>query len=263
MGPSSTKMNMQVNGHCLNIERYGLEKWPTVVLLHHGLGSVQAWKEQVPVLVEAGFQVIAYDRWGYGGSDDRPSLDVPTFNSDINDLYAILLGYHIQYASLVGHSDGGTIALYFAAQHPSSVRCLVTVAAHIYVEPKMEPGIQGVKLAFDNDERFREGLRRIHGDKFESVFHNWFDGWHRPASLQWDMRPILSKIHCPALVVQGELDEHATPEHARDIAGAIPGAQLWLVPGAGHMLPQENGDVFNHRIVAFMQSTVMNKPFKR
>ena len=56
----------------------------------------------------------------------------------------------------------------------------------------------------------------------------------------WDMRPILRQIGCPTLVVQGEADEHATPQHARDIADGIPGAELWLVPGAGHMLPQEN-----------------------
>jgi pimeloyl-ACP methyl ester carboxylesterase len=134
------------------------------------------------------------------------------------------------------------------------VCCLVTVAAHIYVEAKMEPGILGVKQAFDSDERFRIGLRNAHGEKYASVFTNWFDGWHRLESLGWDMRSILGNIGCPALIVQGEEDEHATPQHAQDIAQAIPEAELWLLPGAKHMLPQENSGEFNKRLLKFLHS---------
>jgi len=244
---------MVVNGHNLYIDRQGPEDGPAVVLLHHGLGSVRAWKEQIPVLLRAGYQVLAYDRWGYGGSDARPELDLPTFTTDVDDLHTVLGVYGIRRASLVGHSDGGTIALYFAAQYPADIRCMMTVAAHIYVEPKMEAGIQGIKHSFDNDERFRLGLRHAHGDKYAAVFHNWFDGWYRMGSLTWDMRPTLSRIHCPVLVAQGEDDEHATPQHAKDIADVIPGAEIWLIPGAGHMVPQEHAELFNQHLLQFLE----------
>jgi pimeloyl-ACP methyl ester carboxylesterase len=242
-----------VNGHELYLECSGPENGPVVVLLHHGLGSVRAWKAQVPALTQAGYRVVAYDRWGYGNSDCRPALDLPTFSVDVQDLLTILEQLGIRKAALVGHSDGGSIALYLTAQHPEQVSCLLTVAAHIYVEPKMEPGILGIKQAFECDERFRLGLQHAHGDQFERVFNNWFDGWHRMEYLTWDMRPSLSQIHCPVLVVQGEKDEHATPQHARDIAGAIAGAELWLVPDAGHMLPQEQASLFNPRLVQFLK----------
>ena len=243
---------MLVNGHNLYVERHGQEKAPAVVLLHHGLGAVRAWKEQILTLVQAGFQVIAYDRWGYGKSDARPALDLPTFAIDVQDLLSLLEQQGIQKATLVGHSDGGTIALYFATQYPERVNCLVVIAAHIYVESKMEPSILGIKYAFDHDARFRVGLQHAHGDQYERVFYNWFDGWHRIESLTWDMRPILPKVHCPVLVAQGEKDEHATPQHARDIAGCITGAELWLDPAAGHMLPQENYETFNPRLLQFL-----------
>jgi pimeloyl-ACP methyl ester carboxylesterase len=243
---------MLVNGHNLLVEQHGPQNGPVVVLLHHGLGSLMAWKEQIPVLVNAGWHVIAYDRWGYGGSDDRPALDLPDFASDLADLQAILAVTGTQQAALVGHSDGGTIALYFAVHYPKIVTCLVLVAAHIYVELKMEPSIIAIKQAFDHDERFRHGLHRAHGEKYPSTFRNWFDGWHRMDSLSWDMRPILSQIRCPTLVVQGKQDEHATPQHARDIAAAIPGAELWLLTGACHMLPQEHADQFNPRLLEFL-----------
>lgn len=257
MGKSSQLLSsdvMLINGHNLHIEQYGPEDEPAVVLLHHGLGSVQAWKAQIPMLVQSGRQVIAYDRWGYGGSDARPTLDVPAFATDLLDLHAILAHYCAQPASLIGHSDGGTIALYFAAQYPELVRGVVTVAAHIYIEPKMEVGILGVKRAFNTDERFRLGLRHAHGEKYERTFYNWYDGWHSMQSESWDMRPILPHISCPVLVVQGDNDEHATPQHAMDIDRGLPKAELWLVPGAGHMLPQENATVFNPKLLKFLDS---------
>ncbi len=243
---------MLVNGHNIWVEQYGLENGPVVVLLHHGLGSVKAWRRQAKVLAEAGYHVVAYDRWGYGGSDARPKLDLPTFSVDINDLNRLLEQLGINRAALVGHSDGGTIALYFAAQYPRLVSCLVTVAAHIYVEPKMESGILGIMQEFETDEHFRMGMQDAHCEKYEAVFHNWFDGWHRIEHRNWDMRPVLGMIKCPSLIVQGERDEHATPQHARDIADSIYGAELWLIPEAGHMLPQENTSVFNPGLLQFL-----------
>ena len=245
-----------VNGHNLHVEISGPETGSPVVLLHHGLGSSKAWRGQVPALVQAGYRVITYDRWGYGESDARVGLDLPSFSIDLKDLSGVLDQFEIRRAVLVGHSDGGTIALYFAALKPERVSCLVIVAAHVYIEPKMESGILGVQQAFMTDEHFRAGLRYAHGDKYEMVFSNWFNGWYTPKAIEWDMRPVLSQIRCPGLVVQGEEDEHATPQHAKDIAAAIPGADLWLHPGARHMLPQENIAEFNTKMLQFLKDHV-------
>jgi len=249
---------MLLNGHNLYIEQNGPKNGPVVVLLHHGLGSVRAWREQVPALVEAGYRVVTYDRWGYGGSDARPGLDVPSFTDDVEDLHGMLDQLKIPIAALVGHSDGGTIALYFAIQQPKRVSCLVTVAAHIYVEHKMEPGILEIRQAFGTDERFRKSMQSIHGEKFEKVFYNWFEGWYQIGSLDWDMRPGIAQISCPALVVQGTEDEHGTPQHAMDLAGSIPEAELWLLPQAKHMLPQENYAEFNPKILRFLHDHARN-----
>jgi pimeloyl-ACP methyl ester carboxylesterase len=250
---------MLVNGHKLYIEYNGPENGPAVVLLHHGLGSVRAWHGQVPVLAEAGYRVVAYDRWGYGESDARPGLDLPSFTTDLEDLRSLLEQVGIRQAALVGHSDGGTIALYYAAQYPMQVTCLVTVAAHIYVEPKMESAILGIKQTFETDERFRKGMQSAHGEKYSAVFHNWFDGWHRIESLSWDMRSLLGQIKCPVLIVQGEKDEHATSQHAKDIASSIHGAELWFIPGARHMLPQENKAEFNLKLLGFLNVHAANE----
>jgi len=244
---------MRINNRVLYIESQGPQDGHPVILLHHGLGSTEAWRKQVPVLTAAGYRVIAYDRWGYGRSEPRSHLAVPGFEDDLIDLEALLAMFGFGHMTLIGHSDGGSIALYYALQHPEQVHALVTVAAHIYLESEMEPGIRGIRQAFEKDQRLRKGMLRVHGEKFESTFFNWFDGWHTPEILAWDMRRVLSNIQCPTLVIQGEGDEYASPQHAIDIAENIPGAKLWLVPGGKHMLPQEMADEFNRKVISFLE----------
>jgi pimeloyl-ACP methyl ester carboxylesterase len=246
------KMNVNSHGRNLYYELHGHKHGPVLVLLHHGLGSVYSWEEQIPALVEAGYCVLVYDRWGYGSSDPRPSLSVPDFNEDVLDLRVIFENLKISKASLIGHSDGGVVALKFAARYPEKVRSIVVVAAHIYVEEKMITGIMHIRDAYKREERFREGMQRIHGEKADQVFHNWFDGWVKESNLDWDLRPFLSAVPHPVLVVQGVEDEHALPQHARDLAVALPNAELWLLDEATHMLPQDFAGQFNPKMLEFL-----------
>ena len=232
-----------------------------MVLLHHGLGSTRAWRRQMHPLAEAGFRTIAYDRWGYGKSDPRPQLSMPRFDDDQYDLLALMSRLNLEQASLVGHSDGATIALYFAASHPERVVSLVTIAAHIYMEAKMQAGIWGVRQMFQNDDEFLRRFQRLHGEKYQQVFDNWFYGWTKAEHLSWDMRPVLGQIRCPALVIQGLEDEHATPQHAQDLAAALPEAELWLLPQVGHMLPRDAARAFNERVLAFLRQTTNDERF--
>jgi len=66
------------------------------------------------------------------------------------------------------------------------------------------------------------------------------------------MRPVLRQIRCPALVIQGLKDEHATPQHAEDIAAAITGAELWLAPEVGHMLQRDAARELNKKLLEFL-----------
>lgn len=243
---------VKINGHYLRVETYGPTGGNPVILLHHGLGSIQAWQYQIPSFVDAGYRVIVYDRWGYGKSETRNRLSLPSFDDDLSDLLILFDVIGIKKASLIGHSDGGTIGLYFAAQNVDLVTSLITVAAHIYIEEKMRVGIRGIQSKFKNDQRFHKGLSHVHGEFAERVFYNWYNGWHRQDILDWDIRPELASINCPTLVIQGLEDEHATPDHARHIAEVIYGSDLWLVERCGHMLPQENSDIFNRKIINFL-----------
>jgi pimeloyl-ACP methyl ester carboxylesterase len=240
-------------GHTLYWERCGRDSDPAVLFLHHGLGSTRAWKAQLAAFARRGWQAVAYDRWGYGRSSPRSSLDLPTFATDVQDLSGVLDGLGLRCAALVGHSDGGTTALYFAAQFPERVTALVTVAAHIYLGPTMVPGMLGIQKGYESDPRFREGMRRAHGEQAEIVFRNWYEGWVHPGHLDWDMRPMLGGVRCPTFVIQGELDEYAPPQHARDLAESVADGSLWLLPGIGHMPPQDSPEEFNRRVLEFLE----------
>jgi pimeloyl-ACP methyl ester carboxylesterase len=245
-------MYLENNGHSLYLRSRGPEDGPTLILLHHGLGAVRSWRKQIRVLAGAGYRVIAYDRWGYGKSDRRDFLDIPRFEADQDDLEVVMDAFGIEKAALIGHSDGGTIALYFAIRQPARVSGLVTVAAHVHLEERMKDGILQLRQDYQEDADFKARLNRVHGPKAASVFDNWFTGWMKEGNLGWDMRPSLANISCPALVIQGDEDEHATPEHARQIAAAISAAELWLLAGAGHLLPQDFHDEFNRVVLAFL-----------
>jgi len=249
---------MIINGHEIYHQTRGPKDGGAVILLHHGLGSTRAWRRQVGPLVGAGFYVIVYDRWGYGKSASRPALGMPFFPDDQADLLALLDRLGVERVDLVGHSDGGTIALYFAAAHPERVARLVTIAAHIYFEPKMKAGMGSIRQEYENDVEFRQRFQRAHGDKYQQVFDNWYVGWIKTEHLSWDMRPVLKQIDCPALVVQGTEDEHVLPQHAVDIATAIPGAELWMVPGASHMLQREAAKTLNLKLLDFLRQPTIS-----
>jgi pimeloyl-ACP methyl ester carboxylesterase len=67
-----------------------------------------------------------------------------------------------------------------------------------------------------------------------------------------DYRPTLKRIGCPSLVMCGADDPVCLPEWHRDISGAIPGADLQLIEGAGHLPPLEQPQRFSQRILNWL-----------
>ena len=95
----------------------------TVVYLHDGLGSTGAWKE-VPERIskKTGTNALLYDRWGYGGSDPRPEFHPGFMEAEVPALLHVVRQQVGGPVHLVGHSDGGSIALLFACEHPRHSR---------------------------------------------------------------------------------------------------------------------------------------------
>ena len=242
---------VRINQHGLYWERYGDPHAPCVALLHHGLGSIRSWRRQIPDFIDAGWQVLAHDRWGYGRSDERPEFKLAYLADDAQEAFALLNTLGIEQLNLVGHSDGGSIALLMASEQPERINAMVVVAAHIYFEPMMVDGLNMIAQSV-TDPVLMEGLAREHGERTPRLLQAWVDHWRAADSQSLSMGELLPTIVCPTMVVQGELDEHATPQHAVDIAEGVQQGSLWLIPEVKHMPPHEIPEAFNQRVLQFL-----------
>jgi pimeloyl-ACP methyl ester carboxylesterase len=226
---------VEVNGAHLATATWGGSA-PTVVMLHDGLGSIGQWRDLPALLHETvGVTVVAYDRPGHGSSTPVPHQAWPV---DWMQRQAVLLGdlldsLGIEAPILVGHSDGGSIALLHAARRPERVGGVVSLAPHSFVEQVCVGAI--VAMRADSD-KWIAGLSRHH-DHPAAVFEAWSGGWTRPDFAAWDIRPGLTSITAPVVIAQGDADEYATDAMVHDTVAAVgPNAEGVLLEGVGHLV---------------------------
>lgn len=235
----------------------GQAEKPCLVFLHEGLGCTAMWKDFPRRLCEiTGCPGLLYDRLGYGLSDALQHKRAPDYLhryalDELPQVLARALPAHRPYI-LIGHSDGGSIALLHAAQRPANLRGIVTEAAHVFVETVTLDGIRVAEQAY-TDGKLR-GLSRYHGDKTEQIFRAWSDTWLTPDFATWDIEEVLPSIACPALILQGIDDQYGTHRQVDAIVAGIPAARMQLIEQCGHTPHQEQAEAVLALMRAFIQS---------
>ena len=208
---------------------------PTLVLLHEGLGSISLWRN-FPALLAAGTgcRVIVWSRAGYGGSQAYPEARTPSYMHREGEIMlpALLDALAIERPVLIGHSDGGSIALIFAAAFPERPLGIAVMAPHEFIEPETLAGIRAARTVWETTD-WPARLARHH-DHPAQVFHDWNDCWLSPEFHDWNIEASLSRIRCPVLAIQGENDEYATMRQIDVIAEQVPGTTLLKLPDCGH-----------------------------
>lgn len=214
---------------------------PLMVFLHEGLGSVSMWRGFPQQLCTAlGWRGLVYSRPGYGSSTPRPAHEQwgPDFlhRQAREVLPALLAALGVdatrQPIWLLGHSDGGSAALLFAAHHPEQVAGVVVLAPHILVEDVSVSSIELARQAYIQTD-LRQKLARHH-DNPDSAFWGWNRVWLSPAFRDWNITAELATITAPVLAMQGLNDEYGSLEQIRGIARVLPATQLLELPGCGH-----------------------------
>lgn len=192
---------------------------PVLILLHEGLGSIDLWKDFPAQLSEAcGKPVLAYSRQGYGRSSPVPlprPLDYLSVAGP-DELSQVLDRLSLKQVVLIGHSDGASIALAYAARQDPRVLGVVVLAPHVDVEPASVEGVRRTVNAYARGD-LRERLRAYHGDNLEGVFRGWSETWLNPAFAAWNLHSELPNIKVPLLAIQGHDDEFATPAQLQTI----------------------------------------------
>ncbi|HVE54200.1 MAG TPA: alpha/beta hydrolase, partial [Ramlibacter sp.] len=156
-------------------------------------------------------------------------------------LPALLRELGVERPWLFGHSDGGSIALLYAAFFPDALRGAVVLAPHIVVEEVSVTNIAAAREAYLRTD-LPQRLARYHDDA-DSAFFGWNDAWLSPAFRDWNIVGELGAIRCPLLAMQGLDDEYGTLEQIRGIARAVPQAQLLEIAACGHSPHKDQPEV--------------------
>ena len=233
-----------------------------VVLLHARTGSVLAWEKQVPAFAARGFRVISYDRLGSGRS--RLAADAAP-GTAADDLHALTTQLGLTRFHLVGTAAGGIVALDYAVSFPGRVRALVVANSiggvqdedYVALGRRLRPSPQFDALP----PEFREvGPSYRAGDPAGTA--RWMEIEHasRPQVAGTAAQPnknrmtfaLLESLRVPTLLITGAADLYAPPPVTRLFAARIPGAQLVVMPEAGHSAYWEDPEGFNRFVLAFL-----------
>ena len=223
-----------------------------IVLLHDGLGSVEQFNTFPAALHQAtGKSVMAYDRPGHGQSTPVPDRPWPVtwLQTEADRLMALQASLGIEQPTVVGHSDGGSIALVHAARYPDAVASVVAIASHCFVEDICFDKITGMR---DDARVWAGALKAFHRDP-AAIFEAWSGVWVSDAFRRWDIRPDLGSIVVPTLVMQGSEDEFATPAMVNETVAAVgANAAPSVIEGGRHLLPQRSETEVVEAITSFL-----------
>jgi len=216
---------------------------PTLLFLHQGLGCAALWRDFPERLCQrTGCPGLVYDRLGHGrSSPQRQARTIHYLHHaalvELPQLIEALLPDRP--LVLIGHSDGGSIGLIFAAAQSSALKGLITEAAHVRVETLTIDGIRKADADFAGG-RLKKGLSRYHGDKTEALYQSWSAIWQSPWFASWNIEYLLPAITVPLLVLQGRDDPYGTASQVEAIvAGAGGRATPALLEDCGHAPHQE------------------------
>ena len=221
-----------------------------VVLLHGAFDNSEDWGYQIPALVASGHRAILVDNRGRG----RSTLGTQTLSYELmaDEVLAVMDTLGISKFSVVGWSDGATIALILAMQHPTRIASVFAFGC------SMDPsGVKDVDASMP-----------IIGRVFGRAKIDYARLSPQPAAFQvmrkavdYMMRtqpnytaPELAVIRTRVAIVVGENDEFIKPEHTAYLVKTIPGARLISLPHVSHFAMMQRPDVFNRAMLDFLEA---------
>jgi pimeloyl-ACP methyl ester carboxylesterase len=246
-------LNVRIEHQWINRERYDR---PLLVFLHEGLGSVAMWRDFPQQLCDAAdCRGLVYSRPGYGQS--TPRAPHTPLRADFMHLqaYEVLPALFealkiTEKPWLLGHSDGGSIALLYASHAPNAVAGLIVIAPHLMVEEYGLASIRIARQAYAATE-LKNKLARYHLD-VDSTFKGWNDIWLDSSFASWTIASNLLTVTCPILAVQGQNDEYGTLEHIYGIARRVPQTLTLEIPDCKHSPHRDQPAVLIQAVVEFM-----------
>lgn len=228
-----------VNGAEIHYQTYGRQRvgHAPVYLIH---GSTQTgyscWNKAAPLLAEDYF-VIAPDCRGHGQSSN-PRMTY-SFKELAADVAGTIRALGFERAHVIGHSNGGNIALVTLLEHPDVIQTCVIQAGNAWVSPDLiekEPPLFDPDFIMRERPLWYEEMIQLHAPLGENYWRDLVLMTVKEIISEPNYTPEdLAKVKLPALVIQGEMDRvNAENKHAQFIAQHIPAAELWIPKGIMH-----------------------------
>lgn len=247
------------DGCTLFFELHGPEERSPLLLLEGLGGDILGWRRNIPQLARC-HRVIAYDFRGNGRSD-KPygPMQIQTL---VDDTLGLLDHLGVPSTHVYGQSMGGMVGIEMSLTHPEKVRSLVLAATHAGRRraarvgssgrvPKDRPylALYGEAFAREHPDHVAEDIRV--GSQNPQPMHASRRQWE--AIEAWDAWDRLPQIRVPTLVLHGTADRLVSAENARRMAAAIPGSDLVLLDGAGHVYHSEQPERADAAVLAFLE----------
>ena len=228
-----------------------------IVFLHEGLGSIAMWRDwPAQVCAAAGRAGVVYSRRGYGNSDAVSEVRQggrlgPDYmhREAWQVLPGLLEALGIEMPVLLGHSDGGSIALLHASRH--AVAACIVMAPHVVVEDISLRSIEAARDAYP--ATLRDRLGRFHSD-VDGAFWQWNDVWLSTAFRSFDIREDCRRISAPVLAIQGRDDVYGTMRQIEDIAPTQGGVTMEKLADCGHSPHRDQPDLTRRLVTDFLAS---------
>jgi len=270
---------LDIDGVSIYVEEQNPESGQATIVLIHGFGgSSFSWRHNAPFFAAQGYRVVSLDMKGFGLSHKDYASDY-SHPAQAGLLGEVLTRLGIDQAYFVGHSMGTSVMLHFAHLYPEKVLGLVSVDGAVNLD---EGGIfPSALLNFGPFRRIGEVLLTRYGTKerigriLESAYHQDIvtqevvDGYYdRLVVGEWAQSLLamtrdtskntitfaLQDLEFPTLILWGENDTWVKRTDMDRWRDEIPSAEFHAVPEAGHMLMEEEPDLFNSMVLAFLES---------
>ena len=248
----------EINNANIYYHSYGDDKpdRAPIVLIHGATSDSHTdWDSVIPALAKH-YKVFALDCRGHGKSNN-PTMSY-SFKELADDVAAFVRAMGYERAHIIGHSNGGNVALVTAAEHPEVTQTCIPQAANAFVtrylierEPKV---FDPERLSRENPE-WRDEMIALHSEVNGQGY--WKD-------LLWmTMKEIISepnyspadlaRINLPMLVIMGAEDTvNAPDEQAQYIAKYVPNAELWIPEKTGHTVQNERQQEWIEKVLDFL-----------
>jgi pimeloyl-ACP methyl ester carboxylesterase len=228
-----------------------------IVLIHGStIDSHTDWDSIAPELARH-YRVFTPDCRGHGRSNN-PTMSY-SFKELAGDVAAFVRAMGVERAHIIGHSNGGNVALVTLMEYPEVVQTCIPQAANAYVTRYL---IEREPKVFDPDRvarevpKWRDEMIKLHSEVNGKVY------WRE---LLWlTMKEIISepnyspaelaRVQKPTLVIMGAEDTvNAPDEHAQYIANNIPNAELWIPEKTGHNVHLERREEWLAKVLDFLE----------